>query len=101
MNLTRSFLLPALALSLLQSHVIAQAPAPNAPVIKPASAPPAITKGLKLKSGDRFIFIGDSITHQCRYTQYVENFFYTRYPHIRLHFRNAGISGDKAQDALN
>ena len=59
------------------------------------------TRGLQLKDGDRFIFIGDSITHQCLYTQYVENFFYTRYPHIRLHFRNAGISGDRAQDALN
>ena len=60
-----------------------------------------MTKGLQLKDGDRFIFIGDSITHQCLYTQYVENFFYTRYPNIRLHFRNAGISGDRAQDALN
>ncbi|WP_256200433.1 hypothetical protein [Verrucomicrobium spinosum] len=29
----------------------------------------------------------------------MENFFYTRYPNLRLHFRNAGISGDRAQDA--
>jgi lysophospholipase L1-like esterase len=103
MNTSRTFLLPALALALLQSHVFAQAPAPapGAPAIRAASSPPATTKGLKLKSGDRFIFIGDSITHQCLYTQYVENFFYTRYPNIRLHFRNAGISGDRAQDALN
>jgi lysophospholipase L1-like esterase len=59
------------------------------------------THGLALKDGDRFIFIGDSITHQCLYTQYTENFFYTRYPNLRLHFRNAGVSGDRAQDALN
>jgi len=61
----------------------------------------AKTKGLGLKDGDRFIFIGDSITHQCLYTQYVENFYYTRHPEMRVHFRNAGISGDRAQDALN
>src|SRR6187399_1959688 len=62
---------------------------------------PAPTRGLGLKDGDRFIFIGDSITHQCLYTQFVENFYYTRNPEKRLHFRNAGVSGDKAQDALN
>lgn len=51
--------------------------------------------------GDRIIWIGDSITHQCQYTQYVEDFFYTRYPKLRLHFRNAGVSGDRAADVLN
>ena len=68
---------------------------PAAP--KPAAAP----KGLGLKDGDRFLFIGDSITHQCLYTQYVENFFYTRYPQTRIKFRNAGVSGDRAADALS
>ncbi len=58
------------------------------------------TSGLNLQDGDRFIFIGDSITHQCLYTQYVENFYYTRFPERRIHFRNAGVSGDKAADAL-
>lgn len=65
--------------------------------VKPVSKP----AGLGLKNGDRVIFIGDSITHQCQYTQYVEDFFYTRYPKLRLHFRNAGVSGDRAADALN
>ncbi|MEZ0385710.1 MAG: SGNH/GDSL hydrolase family protein [Verrucomicrobium sp.] len=84
------------------------APAPAAPASPTAlpSAPnapaaPAAPKGFGLKDGDRVIFIGDSITHQCLYTQYAENFFYTRYPNLRLHFRNAGVSGDRAQDALN
>lgn len=27
-----------------------------------------------------------SITHQCLYTQYVEDYFYTRYPKLKLHF---------------
>ncbi len=79
------------------------APAP-APAVKPAPAAPkapAAPVGLELKDGDRFIFIGDSITHGCLYTQYVENYFYTRYPNMRLHFRNAGVSGDRAQDVLN
>lgn len=74
----------------------AQQPAP-APAVKA----PAKEKGLGLKDGDRFIFIGDSITHQCLYTQYVEDFFYTRYPKMRIHFRNAGVSGDRAADALD
>ncbi|QDU08647.1 SGNH/GDSL hydrolase family protein [Gimesia aquarii] len=55
---------------------------------------------LDLKSGDSIVFLGDSITHQCLYTQYVEDFFYTRYPHMRLKFHNAGVGGAKAWDAL-
>jgi lysophospholipase L1-like esterase len=82
-----------------QTHAIEQkvqpAPKPLGAVV------PAKPKGLGLKDGDRFIFIGDSITHQCLYTQYVENFYYTRHPEMRIHFRNAGVSGDRAQDALN
>ena len=74
-------------------------PAP-APQVKKPVAPPK-PAGLGLKDGDRFIFIGDSITHQCLYTQFVENFFYTRYPQLRIHFRNAGVSGDRAADALD
>lgn len=55
---------------------------------------------LDLKSGDSIVFLGDSITHQCLYTQYVEDFFYTRYPNMRLKFHNAGVGGAKAWDAL-
>lgn len=55
---------------------------------------------VELEDGDTFIFLGDSITHQCLYTQYLETYFYTRYPSKRIHFRNAGVSGDKAADAL-
>ena len=55
---------------------------------------------LDLKNGDSIVFLGDSITHQCLYTQYVEDFFYTRYPHMRLKFHNAGVGGAKAWDAL-
>lgn len=54
-----------------------------------------------LQDGDTLVFLGDSITHQCLYTQYVEDYFYTRYPNRRIHFHNAGVSGDKAADALD
>jgi len=55
---------------------------------------------LDLKDGDSFVFLGDSITHQCLYTQYVENYFYTHFPKMRLKFHNAGVGGAKAWDAL-
>lgn len=61
-------------------------------------APPVAT--LDLQDGDTLVFLGDSITHQCLYTQYVEDFFFTRYPDRKIHFHNAGVSGDKAADAL-
>ena len=69
------------------------------------AAPPAPTFAtvldhLDLKDGDTLVFLGDSITHQCLYTQYVEDFFYTRYPKVRIHFHNAGVGGDRASDAL-
>ena len=55
---------------------------------------------IKPKEGDTIVFLGDSITQQCLYTQYVENYFYTRMPHVRLRFHNAGVSGDTIADAL-
>jgi lysophospholipase L1-like esterase len=59
-----------------------------------------IVPAMELAAGDRVVFLGDSITHQCLYTQYVETYFYTRYPQMRLHFHNAGVGGDRARDAL-
>ena len=59
-----------------------------------------VTK-IDLQDGDTLVFLGDSITHQCLYTQYVEDYFYTRYPERRILFHNAGVSGDKAADALD
>ena len=53
------------------------------------------------KQNDVIVFAGDSITHQCMYTQYIENFLYTRYFDKNLHLFNSGISGDKANDLLN
>ncbi|MCA8992015.1 MAG: SGNH/GDSL hydrolase family protein [Planctomycetaceae bacterium] len=62
-------------------------------------AKPVLPK-LELQDGDSIVFLGDSITHQRLYTQYVEDYFYTRYPHMRLKLHNAGVGGAKAWDAL-
>jgi len=55
---------------------------------------------LDLKSGDSIVFLGDSITHQCLYTQYVEDYVYMRQSKLRVKFHNAGVGGAKAWDAL-
>jgi hypothetical protein len=52
---------------------------------------------LDLKTGDSIVFLGDSITHQCLYTQYVEDFLYTRFPKLRLKLHNFGVNGARAQ----
>jgi len=56
---------------------------------------------LELNAGDSIVFLGDSITHQCLYTQYVEDFFYTRMPGVRLKMHNAGVGGARAIDTLD
>ena len=61
---------------------------------------PLIPGGIELQDGDTFVFLGDSITHQRLYTQYVETFFYTRFPERRIRFHNAGVGGAQAWDAL-
>jgi len=73
---------------------------PAAPAPAPASQFKPLVDSLDLKDGDTLVFLGDSITHQCLYTQYVEDFYYTRYPKLHLHFHNSGVGGDRAKDAL-
>ncbi len=86
--------------------LLALAPATFAETKAPAAAaaPSEFKKihdKIELKDGDTLVFLGDSITHQCLYTQYVEDYFYTRMPKVRIHFHNAGVGGDRAKDALN
>jgi lysophospholipase L1-like esterase len=73
-------------------------PAPSTQPVDPRLTPPL--DKLDLKDGDSIVFLGDSITHQCLYTQYIEDYYYTRYPNIHLHFHNSGVGGDRAADAL-
>ncbi len=65
-----------------------------------ATALPPIPAKIDLQDGDSFVFLGDSITHQRLYTQYVEDFFYQRFPERRIQFHNAGVGGARAWDAL-
>ena len=43
----------------------------------------------------RVVFYGDSITEQNLYNQYVELYTATRFPHMRVHFFDAGVGGDR------
>ncbi|WP_193213651.1 SGNH/GDSL hydrolase family protein [Luteolibacter marinus] len=67
---------------------------------EPAYVPRSPLAELELRDGDTIVFLGDSITHQCLYTQYVEDYLYTRFPKMRLRLHNAGVGGARAWDAL-
>ncbi len=77
-----------------------QAPPAAAQAEAPPAEPRALLGQLELQDGDSIVFLGDSITHQVLYTQYVEDYFYTRFPKMRLKFHNAGVGGARAWDAL-
>jgi hypothetical protein len=47
-----------------------------------------------LRTGDRVVFFGDSITQQRLYTSYVQQFVLSRYPERRIVFINSGWGGD-------
>ena len=49
-----------------------------------------------LRKGDRIVFLGDSISEQQLYTNYVEAYLASRYPERKLTFFNAGWGGDTA-----
>ena len=49
-----------------------------------------------LKDGDVVVMIGDSITEQHLYSNYVEMWTVTRFPNWTLAFRNVGIGGDRS-----
>ena len=48
-----------------------------------------------LKSGDRVVFYGDSITDQRMYTTFTETFVVTRYPKLDVRFTHSGWGGDR------
>jgi len=48
------------------------------------------------RDGDRIVMIGDSITEQHLYSNYVEMWVTTRFPAWKLTFRNVGIGGDRS-----
>ncbi|MFA6962700.1 MAG: SGNH/GDSL hydrolase family protein [Opitutaceae bacterium] len=52
------------------------------------------------RDGDRWVAVGDSITHNGTYHAWVQAYYATRFPELRLDTSNAGISGDIAAGAL-
>jgi len=52
-------------------------------------------KPFYLHDGDTIVFYGDSITEQRYYSQAVEDYVITRYPHMRVRFFNEGNGGDR------
>jgi predicted GH43/DUF377 family glycosyl hydrolase/lysophospholipase L1-like esterase len=58
--------------------------------------PPAdVARGFYLRPEDRVVFYGDSITEQNYYNQFVQLYTVTRFPHMRVHFYDAGVGGDR------
>ena len=49
------------------------------------------------KDGDRVVIIGDSITEQHLYSNYVEMWTVSRFPKWNITFRNSGIGGDTSR----
>src|SRR3989440_5878279 len=59
-------------------------------------AAPASAADFFFKDGDVVVMIGDSITEQHLYSNYVELWTVTRFPAWKLTFRNVGIGGDRS-----
>ena len=53
------------------------------------------------ESGDIICFLGDSITHGGQFHEFLQLFYTTRYPNLKLTFFNCGISGDNAKGMIN
>src|SRR5438270_4323723 len=60
-------------------------------------AVPARAADFFFKDGDVVVMTGDSITEQHLYSNYVEMWTVTRFPHWQLTFRNTGIGGDTSR----
>ena len=56
----------------------------------------AVKSAPVLKTGDRVVIYGDSITEQRLYSRFVQQYIQCRYPGLKVKFFNAGWSGDTA-----
>jgi lysophospholipase L1-like esterase len=60
------------------------------------ATPTVRSESFFFKDGDRVVMMGDSITEQHLYSNYVEMWTVTRFPAWNLTFRNVGIGGDRS-----
>lgn len=65
-------------------------------VLAVSGAVPTRAADFFFKDGDVVVMIGDSITEQHLYSNYVEMWTVTRFPNWKLTFRNVGIGGDRS-----
>jgi lysophospholipase L1-like esterase len=63
----------------------------------PTGAQTPAARKFFLKDGDTVVMIGDSITEQHLYSNYVEMWAVSRFPAWKLTFRNVGIGGDTSR----
>ncbi len=61
-----------------------------------SASPVALADDFFFKDNDSVVMIGDSITEQHLYSNYVEMWTSTRFPASKLTFRNVGIGGDRS-----
>ena len=61
-----------------------------------SATPYALADEFFFKDSDSVVMIGDSITEQHLYSNYVEMWTSTRFPAWKLTFRNVGIGGDRS-----
>lgn len=54
-----------------------------------------------IQPNDKVVFLGDSITAQKLYTQYVANFYTAYHPEWKVSFVNAGVGGDMSSAAVS
>jgi lysophospholipase L1-like esterase len=59
-------------------------------------APVSAQEKFFFKKGDVIVVMGDSITEQRLYSNYLETWSVTRFPEYKLVFRNVGIGGDRS-----
>lgn len=65
-------------------------------VLAAATVSPSRGQDFFFKDGDHVVMIGDSITEQHLYSNYVEMWTVSRFPGWKLTFRNVGIGGDRS-----
>jgi lysophospholipase L1-like esterase len=65
------------------------------------SAATALGDDFFFRDGDRVVIIGDSITEQHLYSNYVEMWTVSRFPKWNITFRNVGIGGDRSTGGNN
>jgi lysophospholipase L1-like esterase len=61
----------------------------------------ALADDFFFRDGDRVVIIGDSITEQHLYSNYVEMWTVSRFPKWDITFRNVGIGGDRSTGGNN